>query len=661
MGEAATPFDPEPSLEGLPLALFRLDRDLRYRYLSGSAQSLTGWATERVVGRSAREAGLPEEVGAGLEAACREVLATGEPNRLEFDLETPAGRRHLESQLLPERDTHDLLVSVLGIVTDASERKRVADDLRASEERYRTLIAQVKNYAIFALDLEGRATTWNEGVERVLGWSREEFVGLPSENLFAPEDVAQGAHRSELQRAAEEGSVTTDRWLRRKDGTPFFASGMTSRLVDAAGHVIGFSEVLRDRTAWKLAQDERDQLLESERKARQQAEQANRLKDEFLATLSHELRSPLNAIVGWVHVLRRHALSNPEIVRGLDVIERNARGQAQIVTDLLEMSRIMAGKVHLKVRPMSLTKVIAAAVDAICPAADAKGIRVETRLDPQADQIWGDASRLQQVTWNLLTNAVKFTPGGGVIEVALVRADSQVELSIKDSGVGIHPAFLPFVFDRFRQADASTTRMYGGLGLGLSIVKHLVELHGGSVRATSGGEGHGATFIVCLPRPAPDAGLEATPEHSPVGTLDLTSRLPTLTGITALVVDDEADSLVFCGRLLEDRGARILLAVDAQQALEILRSEAVDILISDIGMANEDGYFLIAQLRSLTEERNARIPAIAVTAYARTEDRQRLLLAGYQMHISKPIEPQELVAGIASLVGVTVRKDSAGL
>jgi CheY-like chemotaxis protein len=252
---------------------------------------------------------------------------------------------------------------------------------------------------------------------------------------------------------------------------------------------------------------------------------------------------------------------------------------------------------------------------------------------------------------------VKFTPGGGVVEVSLARVDSQVELSVKDSGVGIHPTFLPFVFDSFRQADASTTRLYGGLGLGLSIVKHLVELHGGSVRATSAGEGHGATFVVGLPRPAPDAELEGAHEHARTGTLDLTAGLPTLSGITALVVDDEADSLVFCGRLLEDRGARILLAVDAQQALEILRNEAVDILISDIGMANEDGYYLIAQLRGLTEEHNARIPAIAVTAYARAEDRQRLLLAGYQMHISKPIEPQELVAGIASLVGVTVRKD----
>ena len=368
------------------------------------------------------------------------------------------------------------------------DERELARLLEASEARYQALIAQVRNYAIFAVDLEGRATTWNEGVERVLGWSREEFIGLPSEHLFAPDDVARGVHRLELQRAAEEGSATSDRWLRRKDGSPFFATGMTSRVVDEAGHVIGFSKVLRDRTAWKLAQDERDMLLESERKARQEAEAANRLKDEFLATLSHELRSPLNAIVGWVHVLKRHTEASPEIARGLEVIERNARAQTQIINDLLDMSRIMTGKVHLDVRLVSLKKVIAAAIDAISPAAEAKGIRISTALDAGADRVRGDSNRLQQVMWNLLTNAVKFTPVGGSVCVASSRDDSHIEVSVQDTGIGIPSGFLPFVFDRFRQADASTTRPYGGLGLGLSIVKNLVELHGGTVRAKSGGE-----------------------------------------------------------------------------------------------------------------------------------------------------------------------------
>jgi PAS domain S-box-containing protein len=643
-------------LESLPVVVFRLDRDLRYLYVNGTVRDVLGFGPERLLGKSAAEAGFDSELCAGFGTKCREVLATGEARRYDFAIDTPTGQRFLEAHLLPDFDAEGRVETLVGITTDWSERKRVQDDLQASEERYRALIAQVRNYAIFAIDLQGRATTWNEGVERVLGWARDEFIGLPVENLFATEDIARGAHRLELQRAAEEGSVTNDRWLRRKDGSPFFATGMTSRVVDADGHVIGFSKVLRDRTAWKLAQDERDMLLESERKARQEAEAANRLKDEFLATLSHELRSPLNAIVGWVHVLRRHSEASPEVARGLEVIERNARTQTQIINDLLDMSRIMTGKVHLNVRQLSLEKAVGAAVEAIRPAAEAKSIEVAVELEPSVDQIRGDSNRLQQVMWNLLTNAVKFTPVGGHVRIASARDDGYVELSVQDTGIGIQSTFMPFVFDRFRQADASTTRPYGGLGLGLSIVKNLVELHGGTVRAKSGGEGQGATFIVRLPLPPADAPAENLAERAAPPPAYSLETLPKLTDVTVLVVDDEADSLMFCGRLLEERGAKVLLAVDAQQALDALRTEPVDILVSDIGMAHEDGYFLIAQLRAMPHERIAHIPAIAVTAYARAEDRQRMLLAGYQMHIGKPIEPQELIAGIASLVGVTSRR-----
>jgi PAS domain S-box-containing protein len=643
-------------LESLPVVVFRLDRELRHLYINNAVRDVLGWGPERLLGKRAAQAGFEPEVAADFEAVCREVLSSGEARRYDFKVESDRGPRFLEAQLLPEFDAEGRLESLVGITTDWSERKHVQDDLQASEERYRALIAQVRNYAIFAVDLEGHATTWNEGVERVLGWSRTEFIGLPIENLFAAEDITRGLHRRELQRAAEDGSAMSDQWLRRKDGSPFFATGMTSRVVDARGHVVGFSKVLRDRTAWKLAQDERDKLLESERKARHEAEAANRLKDEFLATLSHELRSPLNAIVGWVHVLRRHTEASPEIARGLEVIERNARAQTQIVNDLLDMSRIMTGKVRLNPRLTSLQRIVSAALEAIRPAAEAKGIRLAAELDPGADRIRGDPNRLQQVLWNLLTNAVKFTPAGGSVRIAAARDDSHVELSVQDSGVGIPSAFLPFVFDRFRQADASTTRTFGGLGLGLSIVKNLIELHGGTVRGTSPGEGQGSTFFIRLPVPPADAADDLAGRAALLSPSPLES-LPKLTGVAALVVDDEADSLVFCGRLLEECGARVMLAVDAQQALDILRTELVDILVSDIGMAHEDGYYLIAQVRALADARTARIPAIAVTAYARPEDRQRLLLAGYQMHIGKPIEPQELIAGIASLVGVTGRKE----
>ena len=642
-------------VEVLPIVVFRLDRNLRHLYVNPAIGGIAGWPPQRFIGRTALEAGVDPALWRPFEAACRQVLEKGAPRIHDFVYETPSGPRHFETRLFPERGSDGRVESIVGVTTDWSERWEIEDELRASEDLYRALIDQVKNYAIFAVDLEGRATTWNEGVQRVLGWSREEFIGLPSEMLYMPEDIAAGVHREELRRAAEEGSVSNERWLRRKDGTAFFASGMTSRVVDAAGHVVGFSRLLRDRTAWKQVQEEREALLESERSARQEAEQANRLKDEFLATLSHELRSPLNAIVGWLHIARRYSEGNPELERALDTIERNARAQTQIINDLLDMSRIMTGKVHLDMRQVNLHQVIEAAVEAIRAAAEAKCIELDCRLDPNLTTLRGDPNRLQQVLWNLLTNAVKFTPAGGSVSVTLEQIDSSAQISVQDTGVGIAPAFLPYVFDRFRQADASTTRRYGGLGLGLSIVKSLVEMHGGSVRVKSAGEGQGATFIVTLPLAQVRHEENARPERRRALTPEAALVLPRLDDVRTLIVDDEVDTLLFVARLLEERGARVVLALDAQQALDVLAADPVDILISDIGMPGMDGYGLIARVRASDGSPNARIPAIAVTAYARAEDRQRLLLAGYQMHITKPVEPHELIAGVASLVGVAGR------
>jgi PAS domain S-box-containing protein len=518
------------------------------------------------------------------------------------------------------------------------------------------VVRSLNDIAVFQVNLQGFTTTWNESVERLLGWPREEFIGLPAEKLFSAEDVARGIHRNELRKAAEQGSSTNELWLVQKDGTPFFASFVISRAIDVSGHVIGFSVVLRDRTDWKRAEEERDALLESERKVRQDAEQASRLKDEFLATLSHELRSPLNAIVGWVHIARRNAGDNPELSRSLDTIERNVRAQTQIVNDLLDMSRIMTGQVRLDMQTLDLRDAVWNAVEAVRPAAEAKRVRVEKALESSIGWTKVDPARLQQVLWNLLVNAVKFTPPGGRVRVALERNGSAAEIIVEDSGVGIASGFLPHVFERFRQADGSTTRRHGGLGLGLSIVKSLVELHGGTVKAESAGEGLGSRFTVSLPivtTHADDTNMETRLRVAQ----DL-DGLPKLSKVSVLVVDDEADSLLFFGRLLEECGAHVLLAVDADQAMDMLRSESVDIMISDIGMAGADGYQLIQQVRSLQDERIATIPAVAVTAYARADDRRRLLLAGYQMHISKPVEPQELVAGIASLVGLTSRNSA---
>jgi PAS domain S-box-containing protein len=392
---------------------------------------------------------------------------------------------------------------------------------------------------------------------------------------------------------------------------------------------------------------EREQFLESERIARTEAERLGHLKDEFLATLSHELRTPLNAIQGWATLLRQPKITPEDHERGLEVIERNVRMQVQIINDLLDMSRIISGKVHLEVQSIHLHEVITNAIEAVRQSAEAKGIRLTTFLDSSIGLVRGDPSRLQQVLWNLLTNAMKFTPKGGRVQVILERVNSHVEIVVEDSGIGIKPDFLPYVFDRFRQADATITRRHGGLGLGLSIVKNLIELHGGGVRVKSGGENLGSTFIVSLP--VSHVRNESVSEFKPAATSDpLESiNLPMLSGVKVLIVDDERDGRMLVARILEGRGAQPECAANAVEALELLTQQSFDIMLSDIGMPEVDGYELMRRVRALKGES---IPAIAVTAYARPEDRQRALLAGYHMHLSKPIEATELIAGIASLL-----------
>jgi signal transduction histidine kinase/CheY-like chemotaxis protein len=412
----------------------------------------------------------------------------------------------------------------------------------------------------------------------------------------------------------------------------------------------------------RRAAEEREQLLEAERAARAEAERVSLMKDEFLATLSHELRTPLNAILGWSQILRARRFPDEELDEGLDVIERNTRVQTQLIEDLLDMSRIISGKIRLDVQRVDLQDVVRAAVASVRHSADAKDIRLQAVLDPLAGPVRGDPNRLQQCFWNLLSNAIKFTPKGGKVQVSLARVDSHVEVCVVDNGQGIKPEFLPHVFERFRQADASTTRRHGGLGLGLSIVKHLVELHGGSVRAKSPGEGQGATFCIELPRmvvhatdpaaarPASDtAAAAAAAALAPAVTRLDRLDYPSLEGITVLAVDDEPDARTLIRRVLEQCGARVLLAASASEGLESVRRERPDMIISDIGMPVEDGYTFIQQVRRLPPDQGGRTPAAALTAFARAEDRTRALRAGYQTHVAKPVEPMELTAVVASL------------
>jgi PAS domain S-box-containing protein len=416
--------------------------------------------------------------------------------------------------------------------------------------------------------------------------------------------------------------------------------------------------ILRDVSERQRAENEKSRLLASERAARSDAERASRMKDEFLATLSHELRTPLNAILGWSQILRADQVGvDDDLYEGLETIERNARIQTKLIEDLLDMSRIISGKLRLDVQRVVPIAFVESAMETVRPAADAKGIRLEQTLDPSAGPISGDPNRLQQVMWNLLTNAIKFTPRGGSVQVVLQRVDSHIEISVSDSGQGIAAEFLPNLFERFHQADASTTRRHGGLGLGLSIVKQLVELHGGTVSASSRGAGEGATFSIRLP-------LTAVHAHSADGTGQPLSRataaairldlgLVDLAGLRVLIVDDEKDALSLVQRVLEDCGAKALTAASAARGIDLLRRESPDVLVSDIGMPEKDGFEMIREIRSLPPEQGGRIPAVALTAFARSEDRTRAMIAGYQVHLSKPIEPRELVATVGSLAGRT--------
>lgn len=426
------------------------------------------------------------------------------------------------------------------------------------------------------------------------------------------------------------------------------------------GRIIGTLTIIEDvtervaREAELQAQiEDRSRLLSNEKQARSEAERANRLKDEFLATISHELRNPLNAIMGWAHMLRLGKLTPANVERAVETIYRNAKSQSQLVADLLDVSRIISGKLRLDVRTVDLIYIVNAAIDSIRPAADAKGIRLQTILDPATGPISGDADRLQQIVWNLLTNAVKFTPKGGSIEVKVQRLDSHVDVVVSDSGMGIRKEFLPHVFDRFRQADASTTRIHGGLGLGLSIVHQLVDLHGGTASVQSEGEGKGATFTISLPF----AGVvgnqdDAEPAHPAHGHEMVTLEgLPSLEGLKVLVVDDEADTRELIREVLKECGSEVITSGSVEEALVALEEHKPDILISDLGMPDEDGYSLISKIRALPSDRGGHIPAAALTAYARAEDRMRVLRSGFQFHLPKPIDSAELVTVVASLAG----------
>jgi PAS domain S-box-containing protein len=511
-------------------------------------------------------------------------------------------------------------------------------------------IVQYSDDAIVSKLLDSTITSWNCAAEKLFGYSAAEAVGK-SIRIIVPED--RWHEEDEVLAKIRCGEVVDhyETVRQRRDGTLVEIALTVSPIKDENGDIVGASKIARDISSRKRAEVEQLRAEAERVRLFEAAQAANRVKDEFLAVLSHELRTPLNAILGWSDLLalRRDAAT---LDRGIAAISRNVKVQAKLIDDLLNISQIAAGKIRLDVRPIELAPIVADAIDAIAPAAEAKQIQINRVFDP-ADFVLGDPERLQQVVWNLLSNAVKFTPRGGRIQLTIARVNSQVELAVSDNGQGIEPDYLPFVFDRFSQADSSPRRKFGGLGLGLNIARELVQLHGGSIEARSAGVGSGATFVVKLPCSLVHPGsLAAAREHPAADASAAWTLAPDLTGARVLVVDDSQATREVAQAILQAHGAEVILAASAAEALGQLASQRPQVLLADIEMPDEDGYSLLRRIRALPDSTLAAIPAAAVTACARPADRWQALAAGFQLHLAKPAAPQELALAVLHLIGL---------
>ena len=653
-----------------------------------------------VIGKPVREA-LPEVAGQGFFELLDNVFQTGKaftgrelPVQLQRQPEGALEQRFVDFVFQPVFEPDGAVSGILVQGIDVTEMKRAKDQqmflaeaakVIASSLDYQTTLSSVASMAVpnmadwCAVDVleddnsikrlavahvDPQKVQWAHEIQKRYPSDRESPQGVPHVLATGESELYPEIPDALLVAAAKDEEHLQ---LMREIG---FSSAMVVPLI-AHGRVLGAltfvsAESGRRYNAEDLALAEdlagRAALAISNAQLYRDAQESSRLKDEFLATMSHELRTPMTAILGWANLLLKRSLDEVSTEQALETIERNARSQVRLIEDLMDVSRIVTGKLRLDVRPVALDEVIRAAADAVRPAADAKNIRLQVLLDPQAGPVSGDPDRLQQVLWNLLSNALKFTPKGGRIQVRLERINSHVEITVSDTGQGIDAEFLPHVFDRFRQADSSNTRKVGGLGLGLTIVRQLVELHGGTVQAASSGEGQGATFTVSLPitvvhksktvrttdRRAGDPADEDR-VHPRVGGHVAFDCPPTLAGLKVLVVDDEIDARELIIAVLKQCEAIVTAVSSVNEALAAIDSMRPDVLISDIGMPDEDGYSLIKKVRALPPQSGGRIPAVALTAYARAEDRIKALAWGFQMHAPKPIDPVELATIVASL------------
>jgi PAS domain S-box-containing protein len=524
-----------------------------------------------------------------------------------------------------------------------------------TEERFRALLDSMP-LCVWALGADGTPVYANRS------WLEYAGADAGAQGPLAalhPED--ESTVRTDVQEALARGEpIELEYRLRSaRDGSYRWHAVRFLPQRDPEGVVTGWIGTATDIENFKRAQDAHADLAVKEREAREAAEAANRAKDEFLATLSHELRTPLNAMVGWTHMLRARALPPDKEQKALETIERNARAQAELIEDILDVSRIIAGKLRIEIHPVDLPSIVDVAVDAVRPTAEAKNITLDRRMGALPRQFSADAGRLQQAIWNLLSNAIKFTPAGGRVELNVAADDKQVVIEVRDTGCGIAAAFKPFVFDRFRQLDSSSRRTHGGLGIGLAIVRHVVELHGGSVACDSPGTDRGATFTLRFPiRPAEGVPAAVAPETRQPGAVRPSSdEMVDLTGIKVLLVDDEPDARELLTEVLQQCGAVVVATHSADEAVRLIPRERPAVLLSDIGMPGEDGYKLISRVRALPPESGGNLPAAAITAYARSDDARRALAAGYQRHAPKPIQPTTLAALVAGLANLHPAQD----
>lgn len=615
-----------------------------YQYVSHDAATVLGFKPQDLVGKTLQDLDFPADLVEQVDNQRQAVMKTGQPIKDECKYITADGVHYYEYILTPLRNSNQSIEGVITVSRDITEHKRAEKSLRESEARFRRLF-ESNLIGVAFWNVDGFIIDANDAFLQLAGYTHDEFAILGKINW---REITPVEYKDLDDRALFEVQTTgvskiyEKEYIHRNGKRVPIVLGV-ALLNDSKDNGVAFVLDITDR---KSAEQECDRLLERERKARQQAEIANKIKDEFLAVLSHELRTPLNSVLGWSKMLRTRNFDEKTTNHALETIERNAKLQTQLIEDLLDVSSILQGKLNLNICPVSLVMVVETALETVQLAAQAKSIQIQTIFDPTFGQVMGDPNRLGQVVWNLLSNAVKFTPTGGRVEIRLLEVGNQAQIQVSDTGKGILPDFLPYVFDYFRQADGTTTRTFGGLGLGLAIVRKVVEMHGGKVQAESPGEGSGATFTVELPLLVKSEQI--TPEENDC--LDCQPESSLFSDTQVLVVDDEPDIRDLVTFILQDYGIEVTSVSSAQEALQALSESIPDVLISDIGMPKTDGYMLMREVRSRSPQQGGQVPAIALTAYAGEMNQQQALAAGFQMHISKPVDPDALVKAIADLI-----------